>query len=217
MNKVQELIRSNAKSKATRDLIAMVDKWHEVLSDMNYRGLDSPTKARLESEALAAIKRTHADALALEKDRILQELDLCRERFEREYDAHLTKNAFNIANYERRCRAMTEKEVLRELNKYNEDTISDPVLIDILSSTLAERGMTAEHASLREFAQKNNYDQPHLLTKLGKHLQHELALVDPVSGGGVRVEDSDGRIMSFTYSDLLDDDIEADEVNNESL
>ncbi len=190
-NEIQQMYREHAKTSPQRNLLARIDKLHETLDSLTFRGLSETDRKRLFDEGKEAIARDLMNDLQLEREKIGQELLHVKERYEKIYDAELNKHSFEIAKYERRFRAMDEQELLQTATKYisNEASLpNDPNIVDSLSGELRDRGHTAEFKTLRETAQKRNYNSPHLKTDQAKMLLNQLKLNADVPGGGVLVE-----------------------------
>ena len=206
-NEIQMLFREQATTKPAKALLARIDKLHDTLNAMEYRGLPQSDRKRLRDEGIQALTVDLMGDLAAERQKVGEQLLHVKEKYEKDYYADLPRHSFEISKFERKFRAMDDKELLQVLTMYVGDESSlpfDPNIVDALSGALRERGKTPEFQAVREAAIKYNYNLPHLKTDEGQMLQKQLKLNADVPGGGVLVEIEGEGMAAFSVDQLTE-------------
>jgi len=196
----RELLERGATTRPAKGLLKNIAALKAAMAEAATRGADQKYLGTLQADGRQAILRDLHAAQQEERERVRVEAEREKARYQKEYMRDLNAHVFELSSWERKCRAMTERELQSFTTSYTAGTASaeDPHELDIVSGELLTRGLVKEHAILREKMSERHADAPWERTPIGAALMREMRLNEHVSGGGILL-DLDGKIGSASF------------------
>jgi hypothetical protein len=190
---------THATSKPARQYISNIRELQRAVRQAGVRGKPPEYLEQLRAEGREAIQRTLRADQAAERVRLEGELEKEKLRYEAKLDKNLERVDTLARLAERHYSAMSDAELQALVLK----PPTDPYVHDSLSAELLARGFGAEHATLREQAEKSMVHEPWKRSEVGAAIVREMELANPVEGTGIMLDYS-GKTAAIDYTGVFE-------------
>jgi hypothetical protein len=201
---LRKLVEAGAQTITAKNYIASIRKLHQVIDEAKTKGAASTYLETLAIQGKKAIQSDFIISQTDERQTFIDALNKLKEECISDSEKTFQLNEYRAKNFERKLFAASHEELKQYASEYASGSfkLDDPLMVDILSGALVDRGFDEENSLVRKIAVDQKYDQPWLKTAEGEIYSLRLKLLN--GNGSPLFLTDDNKTFSVDYDELFD-------------